>query len=328
MRRFCSGSVTPASSCGVAVLGVHVHEVHVELLGEHLFDLLGLVLAQQPVVHEHAGQLLADGLRAHSAATTVESTPPESPRITRSSPTCARIAATESSMIESIVQLGSSPQMSKRKLREHLVADTAVWRTSGWNCVAYSPRSAHSMDATGHTSVCEVIDEAVGHLGHGIAVAHPHGLLVRRVRRTARESEPARVIIGRAVLALVGVPHRAAERHGHGLLPVAEAEHGNAQLEDGSRSTAGRVLGVHARRTARQDDGRRRQRAHLVGRDVAGHDFGVHVQVAHAAGDKLPVLRSKIQHDDQLLSGLRTSATVPPRRRFVVRRRFYTHTNT
>ena len=49
---------------GVAVLGMHVHEVHVELLREHRLHFLGLVLAQQSMVHEHAGQLLADGLRA------------------------------------------------------------------------------------------------------------------------------------------------------------------------------------------------------------------------------------------------------------------------
>ena len=35
---------------GVAVLGVHVHEVHVELLREHRLHFLGLVLAQQPMV--------------------------------------------------------------------------------------------------------------------------------------------------------------------------------------------------------------------------------------------------------------------------------------
>ena len=144
-------------------------------------------------------------------------------------------------------------------------------------------------------------DEAVRHLGHGIAVAHPHGLLVRRVREQPRIGARD---LGWTVLALVSVPHRAAERHGHGLLPVAEAEHGNPQLEDG-RVHAGRVLGVHARRAARQDDRRRRQLAHLVSRDVARYDFGVNPQVTNASGDELPVLRSKIQHDDQLLWGCR-----------------------
>ena len=45
---------------GVAVLGVDVDEVDVKLLGEDLLDLLGLVLAQQAVVDEDAGHLLAD----------------------------------------------------------------------------------------------------------------------------------------------------------------------------------------------------------------------------------------------------------------------------
>ena len=36
----------------------------VELFREDFLHLFGLVLAQQAVVHEHAGQLLADGFRA------------------------------------------------------------------------------------------------------------------------------------------------------------------------------------------------------------------------------------------------------------------------
>ena len=44
------------------------------------------------------------------------------------------------------------------------------------------------------------------------------------------------------------------------------------------------------------------QRAHLVGGDVARHDLGVHVQIAHAAGDELPVLGPEIDDDDQLLA--------------------------
>ncbi len=57
------------------------------------------------------------------------------------------------------------------------------------------------------------------------------------------------------------------------------------------------------RRTAGQDDGRGRDGSHLVGRDVAGHDFGVHVQIAHATGDELPVLGTEIDDDDFLFRG-------------------------
>lgn len=77
---------------GVAVLGMNVDKVDVKLLGEDLLHLLGLALAQQAVVDEHAGHLLAHA-RAPSAATTEESTPPDRARITRSLPTFSRNSA-------------------------------------------------------------------------------------------------------------------------------------------------------------------------------------------------------------------------------------------
>ena len=47
-----------------------------------------------------------------SAAATAESTPPDSPQITRSLPTCARISATACSMIETFVHVGRQPAAS------------------------------------------------------------------------------------------------------------------------------------------------------------------------------------------------------------------------
>src|SRR5207245_852252 len=41
---------------------LHVHELYVEMLAECLDDLFRLVLPEQSVVDEHAGQLVADGL--------------------------------------------------------------------------------------------------------------------------------------------------------------------------------------------------------------------------------------------------------------------------
>ncbi len=46
---------------GVALLRVHVDQGHVELLAEDLLHHLGLALAEHAVVHEHAGELVADG---------------------------------------------------------------------------------------------------------------------------------------------------------------------------------------------------------------------------------------------------------------------------
>ena len=53
-------------SLSVALLGMHVHEVDVELLGEDFLDLLGLALAQKAMIHEDARKLLADGAGAQS----------------------------------------------------------------------------------------------------------------------------------------------------------------------------------------------------------------------------------------------------------------------
>ena len=49
---------------GITVLGVNVDKVDIELLGEDLLHLLGLALAQQAVVDEHTGHLLAHGASA------------------------------------------------------------------------------------------------------------------------------------------------------------------------------------------------------------------------------------------------------------------------
>ena len=71
------------------------------------------------------------------------------------------MASTESSMMESIVQSGSSSHTPNRKLRS-MVWPNSVWRTSGWNCVANRRRSGYSMDATGHTSVRDVTEKPSG----------------------------------------------------------------------------------------------------------------------------------------------------------------------
>ena len=46
---------------------MHMNEIDIELLGEDLFNLLGLALAQQAVINKHAGHLLTDGTCAKSS---------------------------------------------------------------------------------------------------------------------------------------------------------------------------------------------------------------------------------------------------------------------
>ena len=73
--------------------------------------------------------------RCSSAASTEESTPPDSPSSTLSEPTCARMRATLSSMMLPVAQLAAQPAISRTK-RRRISPPCRVWVTSGWNCTA------------------------------------------------------------------------------------------------------------------------------------------------------------------------------------------------
>ncbi len=67
------------------------------------------------------------------AATTEESTPPESPRITLpSGPASALIISTASCLYAAMFQSGRMPHSEKRKF-DRIWAPETVWATSGWN---------------------------------------------------------------------------------------------------------------------------------------------------------------------------------------------------
>ena len=141
--------------------------------------------------------------------------------------------------------------------------------------------------------------EAGGNVLHGIEMAHPHGLIGGRASEQLAAGD---VQLGGAVFAHLGVVYAAAQGDGGHLMAVAEAQDRHAQLVDGGVD-ARSVLCVDGGRAAGQDDGGGRHLTHLVGGDVARDDLRVHVQIAHAAGDQLPVLRAEVEHDDFLVGG-------------------------
>ena len=60
--RFCSGSVTPVSSLRNRSCGLHVHQRNIVVVAEQRDHALGFAEAQQPVINEHAGELIVDRL--------------------------------------------------------------------------------------------------------------------------------------------------------------------------------------------------------------------------------------------------------------------------
>ena len=79
-----------------ALGGVDVDKVEAEVALEDGADALRFLAAQQAVVDEDAGQLVAGSPRWTSRAVTAESTPPESAQMTRPSPTWSRMRCTVS----------------------------------------------------------------------------------------------------------------------------------------------------------------------------------------------------------------------------------------
>ena len=112
MRRFCSGSVDAGEPREEALARVHVHERHVEVVaGTRVTTCSASFLRSRPW-STNTQVSRSPIARCTISAATDESTPPDSPQIARPSPTCSRISATCSSMIEAGRPPRSQPQTS------------------------------------------------------------------------------------------------------------------------------------------------------------------------------------------------------------------------
>ena len=107
---------------------------------------------------------------------------------------------------------------------------------------------------------------------------------------------------GGAKLLVVGQADLAAEVGAHGLLAVADAEDGEAGVEDQLRHA--RAGGVqHGGRAAGEDVGAGAEGGD-AGRVGGGrHDLAIHAGFAHAACDELGELAAEVQDQDAVLSG-------------------------
>ena len=114
---------------------------------------------------------------------------------------------------------------------------------------------------------------------------------------------PAKAHLRVAELAHLAGLDRAAELRGHRLHAVADAEHGDAELEHGLRR-ARRFLLCHRGVAAGQDHAARIERPHEIGVYVVRMQLAIHPAFAHAARDQLGDLGAKIE-DEDLVQGSR-----------------------
>ena len=106
--------------------------------------------------------------------------------------------------------------------------------------------------------------------------------------------------IGAAVLALPRLGDGAAERVGHGLEAVANAEDRHAQLQQ-LRPQGRCAIGVDRARTTRQHDGHRVLGLDFFNGGGVRNNLGINPSLTHATRNQLCVLRAEIHHEDWLM---------------------------
>ena len=79
----------------------------------------------------------------------------------------------------------------------------------------------------------------------------------------------------------------------HDLQPIADAQHGNSQLED-CAIRQGSARGVHTRRAAGEDQTFGPERRDFSGGGVVSQDDGIDIALTDASRDNLRVLRAEI----------------------------------
>jgi len=126
---------------------------------------------------------------------------------------------------------------------------------------------------------------------HHVAVAHPAGqvevqLLEQRLgMHDGQQRAP--------VLALCGGLHDAAQQMRHQLMPVADAQHGDAQREQ-FRVNARGIRLVNTCGTARQDNPLRSTGTQVRQRRIIRQNLAEHITFAHAPRNQLRVLPTEV----------------------------------
>ncbi len=289
--RFSSGIADAREAREEPLLRLHVDEGHAKVAGERLDDLLGLVLPQQAVIDEDAGELVADGL--------VD----EQRRNRRVDP--ARERAEDSFVPDSCTNetdllLDDRCGRPGRRNGGHLVEEVLQ--------DLLPVRRVHDLGVELHPvqplgTVLERGDRrrrrgrrdrrSFGGSGDRVPVAHPDGLLRRQV---VEELGIRRLEARLPELGDPGPLDCTPEVPRHQLHPVTDPERRHAELEDPGVEV-GSIVAVHRGRPAGENEGRGVSPRDLVRGQPVADELRVHARLAHAPRDQLAVLATEV--DDE-----------------------------
>ncbi len=313
--RFSSGSRDAGERAEEPVLRLDDLEPDAGGGDEVPLDLLGLAGAQQAVIDEDAGELVADrALHERGRDRRVDAAGQPADHLL-----AADLRTDRVDLLVDDVRLGPGRPRAGDVVEEvpqdrlsvlgvqHLRVELHAGEPAA-DVLERGDRRARS--AGGH-------GEAGWGESHRVAVAHPD-LLCRRqaAQQHARLDDAQRRA---AELRAAGARDLAGQRLRHRLEAVADAEDrhaGGEQRGVGLRCSRG----VHRRRAAGQDDRLRLAGEQLGDRQRARDDLGVDVRLAHPAGDQLRVLRPVVDDEDEI--GVHSASTASMSRLIVAIPRF------
>ena len=308
IRRFCSGSVTPARRVEEPLPGVHHHEVHAEVRLKRHPQELRLLLAHEPVVHVDAGQPVTDGAMYEGCRNRrIDATRQRADDLA----VRARLARV---LVDPLADLddggldevcgcpgGRDPGDARDEVAQDILAPGRV-RDLGVELDAVQIPVRRRQARVGRRLGLGGRVETVRESRDGVAVAHPHRLL-------AVDSGKQPVVLGDldgggAVLTLRRRHHVAAEFEGHELRAVADAQDRQAACPDRVIRLWRRRV-VHGVGAAREDDRPDATCLELCERRVVGQQLRVDVELPDAPCDQLGELRAEVQdrHDARLGNG-------------------------
>ena len=270
------------------------------MLGKHRHHLIAFVLAQQSVVHEHTGQLVANGLvqqRRHDR------------RIDTAGQAQQHFVFTHlgahpgDHVVDDIA--GGPQSIAAANFADKPLEDFAALLGVGHfrmelHAVETLVGIFHRRDRAAGRERRQM--ETVRQFGDLVTVAHPHIQLVGTVMIIQAIKQGDTVDgghFGITEFPQFGTFHLAAQLLGHGLHAVADAQYRHAQFEHHT----GRPRGVgrrHRFRAAGQDDAVGVEPADIGFRYVVGPEFAINTDFPHPARDQLGVLGSEIKDQDAL----------------------------
>ena len=248
------------------------------------------------MIHEHAGQLLTDGLCQHSG---------QHGGI-HAAGQCAQHLALADALPQSLdivlykgihLPVAGAAADVVHEVAQHLLALGGVQHL---RVELYGVQTLFGIFNGCHRAVCGVGSdlEAGSRLLDVVIVAHPAD--GRRLHIGEQLALGVHKHLGLAVLTLGSAADMTAQQVHHQLAAVADSQHRDAPVED-LGVDGGRIFQIDAVGAAGEDDALGVLR--LDDRQVSfvGIDFTVDIVLADTARDQLIVLAAEIQHDDSFM---------------------------